>query len=375
MIDSSSGTFTVTSPGMSASASGHQGMGAAGISFDVKVASVQVNLSGTTKSSILIGQGCRATLDAGGYTVSNYQWLVSGKTFGRFITEDNDGTAHQGYVLPGPDTTVAAPHWFWQRDGEQSVSCSATVTFPDNTTANVTARRDVSVVAPRADVRYANPMGSVRLRADGLFALMGDASPPYQDGMNYQAWANTPELFAVGGNYGMIGFAQLATDNCSWTDSAGVTHAFNRNGVYGLDDGGRGSFIAYGALRPATGDPSLDTFDHKTGTWTGSWLHGSDSPAVNVSMLPNAISVTRSFSATTWVMYTPPGYDVSDVPLWSFGWGFDGEASGPAKQNGIFDQSWTVTSSHTNYDNSPAWLPEFPQWSRVLSELTGYTPP
>ena len=37
VIDSSSGTFTVTSPGMSASASGHQGMGSAGINFYVDI--------------------------------------------------------------------------------------------------------------------------------------------------------------------------------------------------------------------------------------------------------------------------------------------------------------------------------------------------
>ncbi len=90
----------------------------ASVSYSVEWSSVTIGLGGTTVvenvTSIMIGQGCTASLSASPAQLSNYNWTISGDKFGDFVAEyDSMGGIVSGGPLPvDPDfTSQEHPHW------------------------------------------------------------------------------------------------------------------------------------------------------------------------------------------------------------------------------------------------------------------------
>ena len=181
-------------------------------------------------------------------------------------------------------------------------------------------------------------------------------------GIDIESWAYTPDLFQSVLGTGTIEFTQLATDFVSWTDATGVVHSLNRNGVEGLDDGGLNNWASYGISTTADG------------SWNAGFMTIGDSPTLQLALLPRVVSATRNFSASTWVMYSPPGLDSTWVPLWKIGWGFTSSASGPEPVgNPPSFTPWGAASGSAS-GTGKQWLPSFPQWGFVLSQHGGYNP-
>lgn len=370
-LDSSSGTFTCRTgriEGLArnpASATVTQGISAYA-SYTAEPTSVVLSLTGTImsngKHNILIGQGCTATLSAGSYALSNFSWSVPGDYFGAWVIDDFDGVPRHSYVL-APNLSSASAHWYWKKGGTGDVTCTATATI-DGRTYQVTGGQYVGVWEPYCDVRY--NLGNVRVLPSGLFGLFGSpvGDGRIVDGMTADGMVRNPDLFAQLG--GTICWAQLAVNtNTTWTSSDGVVHRSSQDGIQGLDDGGLGYWQLYGYTYPADGTYNFTPIGAAQPNNSGHQIY--DSPAMDLRRFPNVVNATRGFQADTWLMYHPGGDDWSWVPLYKFGWGFNGNASGPVVSDpyGLFED-WTASGN--SFDHGKTYLPDFPIWSRIISE-------
>ncbi len=188
-----------------------------GVQWTVSASPVILTLGGTTKvngsDNILIGQGCTGNISAGPFTLSKFQWSVSGETFKSFVMGTTPGTLltnpkPYGRVnyLTSADTTSPNPQWFWKKGADfgapQTVSCTATASINGTAIGTVIGSKTVSVWQP---YNFFGP------NAGGV-SLTGTATPD-QSILGHITWVGavgTPDLFAsYWGTKGIWQFTQI----------------------------------------------------------------------------------------------------------------------------------------------------------------------
>lgn len=328
-----------------------------GVTYTANTHIVELNLAGTTLSgnnfhNILIGQGCSASLSAGPATLSNHQWTVPGRTIDGWIIvyDPVTGLPSRSFVSP-TNLTGPSPHWFWVSEDGSPVTVVGTAQASVNgqSIGTVSAQKEVGIWAPWCDLRY--EAGIVTITSSGHFGLFGNRSGGI--GMDYEGMARTPDLFLSAGT-GNVTFTQIATASASWTGTDQVYHQHNENGVTGLDmDAGQTNWWNSGPF-PADGE----------------YYGPDDTPAISLSS--TAVDAAILFSASTWMMYQPPGADVTWVPLYKFDWDFSGSASGPAGLPGTYLQ-WLISANGPNLGGKQ-YEPPYPEWTTTLDPYSGFSP-
>lgn len=122
-------------------------------------------MTGTTPQfghdCVLIGQGLRATVDAGGFEVTAHQWSVTGSTFKQVlygvsgVNEDNDGIPQEWKAtrsiirLSTADLANPVLEWYFDEGNSiEQVACSFTVRVNGQAIGGGSASRDVDVWVP-----------------------------------------------------------------------------------------------------------------------------------------------------------------------------------------------------------------------------------
>lgn len=216
-------------------------------------------------------------------------------------------------------------------DGTQeslNVSCTASLTAPDGTSLNVTAKAPPITVLKPTVTRWDINTGTVQYNsAQKAFGLYGNL-----DGVT---WSNVTVNVPAPFSGGQSTFTQIVTPNVFTYNASGTaTPYITNNGVAGLD----GGFI-YGS------------------TWTPPSVGSDrDSPAVGITGLPSGTTkVTASEAFTTWVMYQPSGGVW--VPLSSYNWNW-------SETFQYANASWSLTQASPttppSYTGSPTDTP--PIW-------------
>ena len=351
------------------------------VTYNPTITPVYLNLGGTTldpskQDNILIGQGCTANI-SGLPGVSStggplpgwkivYAWDVKGTTF-------QGWTVAQNQTATPPTSSAAAPvkgfgkptdssiHWYWnEKDATENVTCAVTLTPPVGQGAafTVTVTRPVIVADPTYDCRSSE--GKVYVVPDGtkIKAISTDSHNGH--GETWFCNVLTPALFGSGG---LCNFTQTITPNRSHTYSTGKVPC-TENGKAGLD-----------TVYPYLDEPG-DPYSVGIGTNVGwpadnSGHRSGDSVETATQDKYGTMAVATSISVAdkfyTFLMYVPPGADVSPVPLHEIKWGWSATptkpATGWANVGGILVGTVTATSSVRDYTH--------PTWTRLESTAVG----
>jgi len=352
-------TRTVTP---SANVNCNGGYSGASVSYSAAVYPVTLSLSGTTKDSshqdnILIGQGCNGSLLAAGFTLSNFQWTISGETFANYEVSNstvpiNTTVASYGRVryLSSDDLTSSSPHWYWKHglsdpvngtaSGEpQTVSCTAQAT--DTATGlpigTVTGQRTVSVWAPYNKFHY-----DLTSAPPTSYFNWGTGNVATQSTIGFDGTVGIPEFFYHA--YASTGIWQF-TQLCQISRVAIPSYYVVTNG-YVLDaefnySSAQGS--PWYADAVFVGNPSTNHVS-------------SDNPQQPLAGPPE-IGIDDFY--WTYMMFQPPGTDVSWVPIHKM------ERHWQAALHSMLSIYWYPTPPGTLQVTSDAPSSEFPVWQDV----------
>jgi len=366
-VQSSPGaSFTATcSPSAFITGPANRASGATGsvsVYYSASLSPVTLTLSGTTKDSsgnlnILIGQGCSGSLSVGGFQLTDFQWTISGDTFAKYEIKNStvpiDTTvASVGHVtyLSSDDLTSSSPHWYWKHglsdpvggtaSGEpQTVSCTAQATSPITglSIGTVTGQRKVSVWAPYHKFHY-----DLTSAPPTSYLNWGTSNVATESTISFDGSVGIPEFFyeAYAGT-GIWQFTQL----CQLSRVAIPSYYVVTNG-YVLDaefnySSGQGS--------PWYADAVLAANQYTT-------HFSSDSPSQPLSGPPQ-IGINDSY--WTYMMFQPPGADVSWVPIHKM------ERQWQAALHSFLAIYWYADPPGTLKVSSDVPSSEFPIWQDV----------
>jgi len=302
-------------------------------------------------SDVRINYSVSASLNTPPFGVqqqSGWTWNVSGTTFQDW-GPSSPLYPNASYFIGGyGPANQATTHWYWNDPGPnptpETVTCTATVTPTDGKSApfSVTAAQKVTVQVPAWRASGIGSYMQVNTKAphDPEYELWGS--------MDWTATVATPPQPAFG--TGSLELVQLVTSDDSYTTYTNPVQ--NRtdpfNGITGLDT----ACPLYGHVSMESGPPYMDN-DNPGGqlTSSGSTLAGS---------------AVQKGTFIDYLMYRPPGSDVKWVPLASFLWSLNGNATVSISGNWadyvtvhLSDSAGTVTPSVTTpfkpWNTHPSW--------------------
>ena len=339
------------------------GTGTVYVSCVAQIAPPTVTLIGTTAVDvtppdppigILIGQAMTTGFSAGGFPVSNYQWSVTGDAFEGFVTTSDWHTPPDPTIGTGQAVELTALVkqqssllYYYRSVGKSgdtsTVSCTATVTFPNGNTKQVTGSAMVKVYKP--DHTFTATPGTVNVwNGGGVHAgdfFLGPSDPTTKVGILWNGKATTPPPFSDRQGAGIWGLAQIITPMFSYRDQTGAIHRFPQNGMTGSD----GKFPYQNFMAPANGVPSYPS--DSPGTWLGT-IQAAD------------------FGGTfqTYMVYLPPdatgNSGTSWVPLHEIDWNFHAAAN-------LIGNAWAllpVSNGVTITKDTPTTT--LPAWTQVI---------
>lgn len=349
----------------------------ASVSYSAAVSPVTITLSGVKVDTdgslkLLTGQQVEASLNLNGGpgNLSNFDWTVEGDgVYGAYLPSESSAQIQ-------PIDTGESSVFFYDKTGGDkiSVSCTATITFPDGTTSSVSATAPViNVLKPTVTRCDINNIPGVNYSPNNF---SDDGGEPWYGAR--EIWApiviTVPDPF--GNITGSAGIAQMIRDTTfqdtratsgepayvpqmeiapygtynTWVPvmgglDCGFLYPFTDN--YNSDANGNG-----------TVSPSNSTAWNAPGTGAA-----EDNPSVPCA--PNLVAGdtgTTDWNASggqddfyTWIMFSPDGS--SWVPLSKFSWTFVGDANktGSMWQGGSGPSSSGATATD-----------EFPEWDTVV---------
>ncbi len=329
--------------------------------YNVTAAPVTIDLAGVTDAEtapkVLTGQQIIASISAGVAQPLTYNW--SNDSADAIFAEWNKNNGV--LTLIPPNTTAQYAFYTRKEVAALTVSCTATVTFPDGTPGLVSAQsRPLHSVKPVAtwDVTSA----SARLNvdpADGP-AMAGNfgafAINPFGYGQDWKAKFSIAAPFSGG----EAAFLQLAT--------------FSRQ-EYILNATAK----PYRNKEPNSGEV-LDTgfpyfiAEHPTGLFTvpddpDEEIHLGDAPRAFLKITAKQNVAKDKFK--TWLMYKPPAfndgtttYPVRWVPLQKYTWLWGATATQDVI-SGNGTGSWTLTGQSGATATAREPTSDFPSWSVV----------
>ena len=304
-----SGSYQPTASTSATSGSSGDASSSASVSYQVQAFPVVVSLGGTIKDSnnqdnILIGQECSATLSAGPFSLSGFQWNPGGSVFSQFAVASDQST---GQVIPvaSDEWQQPNPYWHYLQDSGGSpfsVTCSATASVNGTAIGTVSGQRNVQVWVPYYFMgANVNPCTIV-----GDLMQAGGPDTNSQPGINFTGRIGTPALFRSGGGVsssacGFGAFLQLCSINENLYSSVAATQTNATNG-YELDN----IWPFYGQFNANSTDATPNT------------ASAPDSPGLDVNVFTDKVGVTDDFQM--YLMYQPPGNDAQWVPLDRLTW-------------------------------------------------------
>ena len=324
--------------------------------------------------NILVGQGCGVSVPALSPANTTYAWTVSGTRFQDWqgatpATGTAPANSQASYYVDGPGPlNQATAHWFWNDASQTSetVTCAATVTPSDGKTppftVNVTQKVSVQVPGWTADGTggYMR-VNTVPVGTSGALRLLAGPRPGQLGGINWTARSFTPQTPVAFGT-GTVELVQTVTPNMSYVNFTGVgvpgsTHYDPLHGQTGLD-----TICPYPA--PAYAEGSILLPPYST----------NDTPSLPLSDTMASATMTHSF--TDHLLYLPPGSDVRWVPLGTFTWSTNGNATNPGSWANYVaaygsDSAGTVIPTATT-----VFTPEHthPSWTQIITGAAE-TPP
>lgn len=297
--------------------------GSASVTYTATATPININPTGTTIDStglynILIGQGCTSYIQAGAplgnaVTFSNFQWSVSDDTFGGFgMGVDNVYSTGKpyGHVYPVDPSEYLKPnpHWFWKDADElgamRTISCTAQININGVPIPGgiVSGQKTVKVWTPSHEFLYNNGGTS-------YFGL-GTVGAGTEAVINWNGAVGIPQFFYTAlGHTGTWQFTQL----CSLYHLAPPLIYTFTNGFY-LD-----AEFNYSSKQ---GSPWNADATYYSNNYTSH--AASDSPSITFS--GSAIATIDDYY-WTYMMYQPPGTDVSWVPLHKMAWHWNASLS------------------------------------------------
>ena len=201
-------SFSITcTPSANVTGAGGGSYGYAGVTvaYSATATPVTIGVTGTTRDvpknadAVLIGQQLTATLSAGGYTQSGWQWAASGDIFKDFVPTDMEG--HPVELTNAEKINAGFAYYYRSISGDgpikSTITCSATLTLPDGKMPTVSATRDVQVYAP-TNTSFDTTFGNVcilHLPPDPQFLTPFNSTT--QRSMQWTAKTKTPALFTT----------------------------------------------------------------------------------------------------------------------------------------------------------------------------------
>lgn len=348
--DSSSGSFTVTSPVMSASVSNWTNSAILGIGMTASVSDVVLSLGGVVsepaQANILVGQGCAASLSAGPATLSNYQWSVPGDKFASFDMAPDQTWGHATEVSPN-EFTKSNPQWYWRKAESVTVSCTAQASVNGQSIGSVTAEREVKIWTPyhglfdmQIGTPFYNPINN-NIASGGDFGL-------YFDGA-----VGTQDLFRSQQGAGRFFYVQLVKRSHILSPTFPIYSNSSTNGEFWLDN--EWPYSENPDYQDATSTENQRTF-----------LTFSDNPQTGGLLGRHGVSVNDSFKC--YMMYEPPfnGVGVQPVTLHRVEWGWTAEATRSIDENGNHSESWEPVPPGTVTVGFNGWSIEHPIWENLF---------
>ncbi len=342
---SGDGSVTMTcSPSSSLNGDAGSGMaqGTCSVEYDTSVTPVLLSLGGTTLDSsgnqnILIGQGCKPSMTAGGYTLSGFQWSAS-PIFDQFLIASDQSSGYATF-LSAAALTQPNPTWHWYLDsggGEFMVSCSATAGTNGTTIGTVNGQQQVKVWAPYYYMSHnAGPTG---IYGSDVSTGAQSLVPP---GMAFVGAVGTPALFANNLGTGSWLFVQIInTSHYQWYPWSPIPV---KSGSLGVALDNEWPYIP--------GWPADSTANAST-------PHpAEDSPDLGLLNLVDQFTVNDIYQM--YLMYLPPdnGYGSQYVPLHRLIWEWNA--------NGTLNGTWPAGSSgQVTVDSDLRWETH-PSWSQI----------
>ncbi len=334
----------------------YQGVsGTASVSYHAHATPVAVQLSGytvdpndSTSWKYLTGQPIGAGLNVNDpssstYSIvaNSYQWSTSGDTF---YTYNETASSHQLVLLSDDPSYTNQPGFSCYDKSADSVTvtCKATILFPDQTTAPVTATsKSVTVLKPTLtgwDIveGYVQPSSTQNGSTYGLYENLSGTG----NSTNGMIWgnvtANVPVPFS--GN-SQCTFTQLVNPNRIAYINGSSTPLVPNNGILGLD-----GFFDYGSRWNVMA--------------TGS---DADSPNQPLFFKTGLTEISASDAFTTYVMYQPSGGVWVPLDKISWSWGATLKWQPQTSQ-------FTLTASYpakAGQAGTPTYVPinDPPQWT------------
>jgi len=178
----------------------------ASVRYRAAVTPVRIVVSGTTPhlghDSCLIGQGLSATVDAGGLSVVNHHWAVSGATFRKV----DYGASHGSWIeyrriidLSAWDLSQPQLKWFFEEPDsyQETISCSFTLKAGNVVIGDAGASKQVDVWFPESTISADTTSVKYSPSNTGPTELKcGDAST--DPGITFLAQVRTPTFFGPG---------------------------------------------------------------------------------------------------------------------------------------------------------------------------------
>lgn len=340
--------------------------GEAFVHYWANVSPLEVVLSGgigySSSKHYLIGQQCHATLDPGGLTPSNYNWMATGGDVFKSWTADQTNGVLSGL---GTETGDSLDCYFKKPDTGY-VTCTVDLAVPSGAKPSggfpgTQVTQTCSIDPPSAS--FSAYIGGVSFDdSNNAIGLTGLTPPTGFEqygtvGITWPCDANTPSAYLSAGQ-GNWNYVQLTKPGRTRTNQ-GVDQALYLNGLICLDNS-----YPYGSNPSSSfpGSPPSFPADGSTDTY-------ADGPTDTVSDGMTHLDDLDSFN--TWLMYLPPGDNSCYVPIREIQWYWHGVLN--------FDGvGWDFTSS----PNDCGWsfdgdlYPHFPEWAVYISNNDlEYTPP
>ncbi|RYF51345.1 MAG: hypothetical protein EOO39_43305 [Cytophagaceae bacterium] len=255
---------------------------------------ISVNPDGSGGATVLIGQGLRANLVGGGATFTGLSWSFNdGIPFKSWAASNTSATVN---YLTSTDYTALNPLWFYAKNADATVTCSANAMGSNGQSIGVVeAEKKVAIIAP--DFTFNGTPGGCNFATDYSDVHAGSANNSVP-GIDFLGRTVTPDPFATVHGHGYQQVVQLLNDVVT-VDSFTLGDNWNpssTNGTYWLDNaypypfGGGPNNCATPSSSPNSGR-----------------ILPSDSPKESVDVYTKRIHIVDLFK--TYLMYQPPkGY-------------------------------------------------------------------
>lgn len=372
------------------------GAAATRASYQVSVAPVTVKITGTystTDYRALTGQQVKVEIIGipTNTSVTSYTWTISPSTN---VFKNYNPALSSNQLIPlgstdltGPasgSTTISALNFYDSNAESVTVTCQASLKFPDNTTGSITATSS-SITFLKPTGAWAVDPATVTIGGTSVANVIGfhdDSATSHSFGVNttwYPVTISVPSPFAGGTGC----FAQLVEPSASitrtptgtgaatytlkipgpggtWVTPSTTSFALDYNFPYynGFTTDASGNLTGtVGIVANGANQEGPYTFSAGSTGASGDDPTGQES-ATDVDNGGSAWSTAAiSDNFTTWLMYQPPGTGSVWVPLMKATWSGHGTASGGPS-------NWSATGGYTA--PSPGNATDFPQWSTII---------